>query len=77
MLTIYVGMLLKQVIDVDHCQQHTWRTDPDGSIIFSIIFLGIVKEKGVDNVTVDDLIDQVTPKARGMFSNTLFFYKNT
>ena len=28
-------------------------------------YLGIVKEKGIDNVTVDDLIDEVTPKARG------------
>jgi len=26
----------------------------------------IVKEKGIDNVTVDDLIDEVTPKARAM-----------
>ena len=25
-----------------------------------------MKEKGIDNVTVDDLIEEVTPRARGM-----------
>ena len=29
-------------------------------------FTGVVKDKGIDNVTVDNLIDEVTPKARGI-----------
>ena len=36
---------------------------------------GIVKEKGIDNVTVDDLIDEVTPKARGkIFYMTIYSF---
>ncbi len=37
--------------------------------IISIFYnlAGIVQQKGIDNVTVDDLVEEITPKARGWY----------
>lgn len=38
-------------------------------LIFSLkIFSEIIKERGLEHVTVEDLVAEITPKGRGMFS---------
>ena len=33
--------------------------------MFFMIFADVIKQKGLENVTVDDLVAEITPKGRG------------
>ena len=43
--------------------------------VFFISCADIIREKGLDKVTVDDLVTEVTPKARGMYIHALPTHK--
>lgn len=34
--------------------------------MFLMIFADVIKQKGLENVTVDDLVAEITPKGRAM-----------
>lgn len=34
----------------------------------TMFFLEIIKERGLEHVTVEDLVAEITPKGRGMFT---------
>ncbi len=34
-------------------------------LLFRIYFIEIVKQKGLENITVDELVQEITPKGRG------------
>lgn len=36
------------------------------------LFLEIVKQKGLENITVDELVQEITPKGRGKYFRIIF-----
>ncbi len=40
---------------------------PDISLILIFYFVEIVKQKGLENITVDELVQEITPKGRGKY----------
>jgi hypothetical protein len=34
---------------------------------YNFYFLEIVKQKGLENITVDELVQEITPKGRGKY----------
>jgi hypothetical protein len=39
----------------------------DVSLILIYYFVEIVKQKGLENITVDELVQEITPKGRGKY----------
>ena len=35
--------------------------------VLTFIFIEIVKQKGLENITVDELVQEITPKGRGKY----------
>jgi len=35
--------------------------------MFHFYFIEIVKQKGLENITVDELVQEITPKGRGKY----------
>ncbi len=44
---------------------HSIKNIPDDDYNTVWFFADIIREKGLDKVTVDDLVTEITPKARG------------
>jgi enhancer of yellow 2 transcription factor len=41
-------------------------------LLFRIYFIEIVKQKGLENITVDELVQEITPKGRGRIFISIF-----
>lgn len=56
--------LVKCLTALAECLDQRWRKVWIGGLFIS--YSDIIREKGLDKVTVDDLVTEVTPKARGI-----------
>ena len=34
----------------------------------------VVKQKGLEHITVDDLVSEITPKGRGLYDTTIWLF---